>query len=133
MGLLAASCRSVAGRVLLVDDDEYVRDVMEMILEGVGHSVKATGNGFEALRWLEEQSYDLLISDLKMPEIDGPTLYREVLARWPSGGPHVLFVSGFAETSGYEAALKALDVPVLFKPFTLDELSDAVNRALATV
>lgn len=133
MGLLAASCRSVASRVLLVDDDEYVRDVMEMILEGVGHSVNATGNGFEALRWLEEQSYDLLISDLKMPEIDGPTLYREVLARWPSGGPHVLFVSGFAEMSGYEAALKALDVPVLFKPFTLDELCDAVNRALATV
>ncbi len=49
MDLLAAS------RVLIVDDDEYVREVIGMILEGLGHSITATGSGVEALRWLEEK------------------------------------------------------------------------------
>ncbi len=70
----------IASRVLLVDDDNYVRDVTALILERMGYYVRATGNGFEALRWLEEEAYDLLVLDVKMPEIDGPTLYRAVLA-----------------------------------------------------
>jgi len=104
-----------------------------MILEGMGYQLRATGNGLEALRWLEEAAYDLLIVEVKMPEIDGPTLYREVLVRWPTGGPPVLFVSGFAGSPDYEAALNAQAVPVLFKPFTIDELGAALDRVLATV
>ena len=127
------SSPAATARVVIVDDDKYVRDVTEMILSGAGHSVRATSNGFEALRWLEEQPCDLLLLDLKMPEIDGLTLYREVLARWPKGGPRVLFVSGFSDASAYAGALKSIDAAVLMKPFTLDTLSAAVNRALATV
>jgi two-component system, cell cycle sensor histidine kinase and response regulator CckA len=122
-----------ASRVLLVDDDDYVREVTGMILEGMGHCVRATGNGCEALKWLEDEPYDLLIADVKMPEIDGPTLHREVLARWPTGGPRVLFVSGFAESPDYENAPEARDVPLLFKPFTIAELKAALDRVLATV
>jgi CheY-like chemotaxis protein len=102
----SVSCLSrPASRVLLVDDDDHVRDVTAMILAGLGHTVRATRNGREAFRWLEEEPCDLLMLDLKMPEIDGPTLYAEVLARWPTGGPRVLFFSGFAEAPLYEAAL----------------------------
>lgn len=133
MSVLAASSRTVASRVLIVDDDVYVREVIEMILEGLGYSVTTTGSGVEALRWLEENPQDLLILDLKMPEIDGPTLYQEILDRWPIGGPRALFVSGFADTTGYEVTLKTLRVPLLLKPFTLEELHDAVCRVLATV
>ena len=61
----------VPARVVVVDDDDEVREVTEMVLAGAGHSVRATANGFEALRWLEEQPWDLLILDLRMPEIDG--------------------------------------------------------------
>jgi two-component system cell cycle sensor histidine kinase/response regulator CckA len=133
MDLSASSDPRSASRVLLVDDDDYVREVTGMILEGMGHRVRTTGNGFEALHWLEDELYDLLIVDVKMPEIDGPTLYREVLARWPTGGPRVLFVSGFAEAPDYENAPEARDVPLLFKPFTIDELKAALDRVLATV
>jgi len=72
--------------IILVDDDQ-VREVAEMVVEGAGHTVRSTANGFEALRWMEEAPCDLLIADVKMPKIDGPTLYSEVLARWPTGGP----------------------------------------------
>ena len=91
------SSPAATARVIVVDDDDYVREVTEMILAGAGHTVRATANGYEALRWLEEQPCDLLILDLRMPKIDGLTLYREVLARWPTGGPRVLFVSGFPD------------------------------------
>lgn len=61
--------------------------------------------------------------------LDGPALYNEILARWPTGGPRVLFTSGFAEISQYEAPATR-DVPLLFKPFTIDDLRDAVGRVL---
>jgi DNA-binding NtrC family response regulator len=127
------SSPAVPARVLVIDDDDDVREVTEMVLAGDGHSVRATANGFEALRWLEEQPWDLLILDLRMPDIDGPTLYREVLARWPETAAHVLFVSGVAELPRPDDVVKALNVPVLFKPFTLDALRAAVARALAPV
>jgi CheY-like chemotaxis protein len=66
-------------QIVLGEDDEYVRDVAEMVLSGAGHTVRATGSGFEALRWMEEEPCDLLITDIKMPEIDGPALYTQVI------------------------------------------------------
>lgn len=123
----------VPARVVVVDDDDVVREVTEMVLVEAGHSVRATANGFEALRWLEEQPCDLLILDLRMPELDGPTLYREVLARWPAAVAHVLFVSGVAELPRDDNTVKALNVPILFKPFTLDALREAVARVLAPI
>lgn len=117
--------------ILIVEDEDNIRDVMVIVLAEMGYTVRGTANGFDALRWLEEELVDLLILDLKMPEIDGPTLYREVLARWPVGGPRVLFVSGFADTSGHEVTPNGMDVPVLFKPFSLEDLKAAVDRALA--
>lgn len=127
------SSPAVPARVVVVDDDDEVREVTEMVLAGAGHSVRATANGFEALRWLEEQPWDLLILDLRMPEIDGPTLYREVLTRWPAAASRVLFVSGVAELPHHDDTMKALNVPVLFKPFTLDALRAEVTRILATI
>jgi CheY-like chemotaxis protein len=132
MGHLTASYGTAATRILVVDDEEYIRDVMAMILDGLGYWVTVTGDGFEALWWLETQPYDLVISDLRMPGLDGPALYNEILARWPTGGPRVLFTSGFAELSQYEATATR-DVPLLFKPFTIDDLCDAIGRVLTTV
>ena len=127
------SSPAVTARVVVVDDDDEVREVTEMVLAGAGHSVRATANGFEALRWLEEQPWDLLILDLRMPEIDGPTLYREVLARWPAAASHVLLVSGVAEMPHPADTVKALNIPVLLKPFTLEALRAAVARVLAPI
>jgi CheY-like chemotaxis protein len=131
MGLLSSPAATAC--VVIVDDDDSVREVTEMVLAGAGHSVRATASGVEALRWLEERPWDLLILDLRMPEIDGLTLYREVLARWPTAAGHVLFVSGVTEMPHDDHhTVKALNVPVLLKPFTLDDLRAAVVRMLAT-
>jgi two-component system, OmpR family, response regulator len=59
--MVPLSSPAVPARVVVVDDDDEVREVTEMVLAGAGHSVRATANGFEALRWLEEQPWDLAI------------------------------------------------------------------------
>ena len=117
-------------RIVIVDDDHHVRESMEMILDGAGHRIRSTDSGLEALRWLEEEPCDLLIVDFSMPEMDGPELYRRVLARWPINGPRVLFVSGRTEVRGYEDDPGVRAVPLLVKPFTLHDFSSAVTRAL---
>jgi two-component system, cell cycle sensor histidine kinase and response regulator CckA len=115
-------------RIIVVDDDDFVRETMETVLVRRGHAVRATASGVEALRWLEEDPCDLLILDCQMPEMDGPTLYREVIARWPSA--RVLFVSGSLAVGDDDPDV--LGVPVLLKPFSLDALFKAVTQALVT-
>lgn len=130
MGGSPEPASSSAARILLVEDDEHVRDVMAMVLGGVGYAVTVTGDGFEALWWLETQPYDLIISDLQLPGLDGPALHKEIIARWPIGGPRVLFTSGCSAGSRAESTPEARDVPVLSKPFAVDHLCDMVARAL---
>jgi two-component system NtrC family sensor kinase len=127
------SSPAATARIVIVDDDDYVREVTAMVLAGAGHSVRATASGLEALRWLEQDPWDVLFIDLRMPEIDGPMLYREVLARWPTAAAHVVFISGMAEMPHYADTVKALKVPVLSKPFTQEQLHAAVARVLATI
>lgn len=119
-------------RIVIVDDDAFVREGIEMTLEVAGHRIRSTGNGHDALRWLEDERCDLLILDFNMPEMDGPQLYRRVLARRPTSAPRVLFVSGSARISGYEDDPDVLAVPLLVKPFTAGDLFTAVDRALET-
>ena len=90
---LQASTQITTGRILVVDDDQGARDFIVSSLRADGHDVDASGNGFEALRLLGRQCYDLIVSDLMMPEVDGPSLYSAVTSRWPSNPPHFVFVS----------------------------------------
>jgi two-component system response regulator PilR (NtrC family) len=113
-----------------VDDDADLREVMVMSLPRAGYDADATGDGFEALRRLEQHGYDLVVSDLSMPELDGPGLYLGMTRRWPASVPRVLFVSGFADTSEYVGFLNAINKSVLVKPVSLDDLHQLVGRLL---
>jgi DNA-binding NtrC family response regulator len=120
-----------AQNIIVVDDNPRVRETLENVLAGAGHSVRGTGRGSEALRWLDDEPCHLLILDLNMPEIDGPALYKQVVTRWPVAAPRALFVSGDADLGPYRDDPMLRDMPVLFKPFTLSDLFSAVRRALA--
>lgn len=119
-----------SGRILVVDGDQGSRDLIVSSLRAAGHDVDSSGNGPEALRLLGRQWYDLIVSDLQMPELDGPNLYSEVTRRWPAGHPQVLFVAGLTRSSEYDGFLKVIKAPVLAKPLEAKRLCRAVRRIL---
>ena len=119
-----------AGRILVVDDDQSARDLMVLSLRAAGHDVDPTSNGSEARRLLGRQWYDLMVSNLKMPELDGPSLYSAVTRGWPPGPAHLLFASALADTSGYEGFRKVIKARVQAKPRKVGALRLTVRRIL---
>ena len=118
------------GTILLVEDEGTVRAVAERALTRKGYQVLTAAHGEEALEILErhEHGVDLLISDVVMPTMDGPTLVRHARERFPT--LRIIFMSGYAE----EQLRKSIDVPgsgFLPKPFSVQELAEAVRVALA--
>jgi len=120
-----------SGTVLLVEDEPMVRTVAERALTRHGYSVVTANNGFEALEILNRgDEFALLISDVVMPEMDGPTMVKE--ARQSRPQLPVLFMSGYAE----EQLRKSIDldkVAFLPKPFSVQELAEAARKALTQV
>jgi CheY-like chemotaxis protein len=127
---LQANVSMASGRILVVDDDPGERDLIVSSLRADGHDVDASGSRFETLRLLGRQCYDLVVSDLMMPELDGPSLYSAITSRWPGSHPHFLFVSGRANTSAYEGFLKVIHAPLLPKPFKVGALRRIIKRLL---
>jgi DNA-binding response OmpR family regulator len=129
MGLLSSQTLA-ARRILVVEDDERARELIVSSLRADGHDVDSSSSGIEALRLLTRQWYDLIVSDLKMPELDGPDLYSEVTRRWPGSPPQVLFVSGYGNVSEYDGFLQVIRAPLLAKPFKMRDLRRAIRRIL---
>jgi len=118
--------------ILLVEDDAAVRRPTQRILERLGYRVSTAEDGVEALEFLEEkgETVDLLLSDVVMPRMTGPALYRALEGRFPGLG--VLFVSGYTqEESGFFQDDGSGGVPPLLeKPFDTATLARYVRAAL---
>ncbi|MEA3081162.1 MAG: two-component system, cell cycle sensor histidine kinase and response regulator CckA [Sphingomonadales bacterium] len=117
-----------SGTVLLVEDEPMVRSVAERALTRHGYSVITADNGEDALEILaKNEPVDLLISDVVMPGMDGPTMVREARASRPE--LKILFMSGYAE----EQLRKSIDIEnvnFLPKPFSVVELAEAARRTV---
>ena len=117
------------GTILLVEDEEMVRAVAERALTRQGYTVITAEHGEAALELLAKcERPDLLISDVVMPLMDGPTMVRHVRARYPD--LPILFMSGYAE----EQLRKSIDidnVAFLAKPFSVQELAEATRVLVA--
>src|SRR5438105_15966678 len=87
-----------AVKCLVVDDEPRLRRVLVRLLEGEGFICSEAGSGTEALEMLQHDPVPLVISDLRMPQMDGATLLREIIARWPTAA--VIVVTAGAEEEG---------------------------------
>ena len=108
-----------------------VRDAVAMMLGVDDYEVFTASNRAEALRLLEQGSYDVIVSDLRIPSLDGPTFYRELERRTPHALRRLIFMTGHAEAPEFARFLQESGVPVLAKPFSPEDLRAAVRRALA--
>jgi CheY-like chemotaxis protein len=119
-------------RILVVDDEDFVRSLIVDVLANLGHQVEAASGGAEALRRCEHMRYDLIVSDLRMPKMDGAALYQALRDKYGSAKPRMIFVTGQAHSLDYAGFLGMAGVPVLAKPFTVDRLQKAVSQTLST-
>jgi CheY-like chemotaxis protein len=123
--------RATAKVVLVVDDEVEIAGVMAEMLHRDGHIAHIAPNGRAALDMLARRPYDLVISDTKMPLLDGVGLYREIERQYPSMRGRVIFVSGDVLDQEKQEFLASTNAPVLAKPFNLTDVRTAVRRRLA--
>lgn len=117
-------------RILLADDEAGTRDLVKRALAADGHSVVAAQDGQEALEHLMAKpgSFDLLISDVEMPLLDGIAL--AIQARSVVPGLRVLLMSGFAHGQDKVASMPAPTPRLVTKPFSLEKIRAEVKAAL---
>jgi two-component system cell cycle sensor histidine kinase/response regulator CckA len=118
------------GKILLVEDEEGLRALNARGLSSRGYTVLEASNGVEAIEVLEREGHvDLVVSDVVMPEMDGPTLLKELRRRDPA--LKVIFVSGYAEEAFAKNLPSDQQYAFLAKPFTLKQLVAEVKKTLA--
>lgn len=115
-------------RILLAEDDDSMREYLARALEKVGYSVTAVDRGTEALPLIERDRFDLLLTDIVMPEMDGIELAQRAAVLAPE--MRVMFITGFAAVALKSGAAQP-QAKVLSKPFHLRDLVAEVDRMFA--
>ncbi|MBN1864124.1 MAG: sigma-54-dependent Fis family transcriptional regulator [Victivallales bacterium] len=116
-------------KILIVDDELSIVEVLKALLERNGHVISTSSDGKDALRKLKEQVFDLLITDIRLPEIDGISLLRR--ARELQSHLAVIVITAYAKVDNAVEAMKNGAFDYVTKPFKFDELLLTVQRALS--
>jgi CheY-like chemotaxis protein len=117
-------------RILVVDDEPGIAGVLAEVLQLDGHAVETVANGEAALEKLIAGGYDLILSDIRMPELDGPSLYWELERRDPRLLQRMIFLTGDTLSPGTRQFLETTRAPCLSKPFALSDVREIVQRLL---
>lgn len=115
-------------RILLVEDEENIREVVKLNLELENFEVVATGNGKDAIRYFQEQHFDLIILDVMLPEIDGFQICEQI--RLTDMEVPVIFLTAKDAVSDRISGLKKGADDYLTKPFVLEELLLRINNLI---
>lgn len=118
-------------RILLVEDDDSVRAFVAKALQSVSHSIVETSDGEEGFQtYIEDRSgFDLVLSDIQMPDLDGIAMSKKVAERKPA--QKILLMTGYANQRERAADIERIVLGVVQKPFTLAEIRSEVENALA--
>ena len=113
-------------KLLIVDDDYAIRSFLEEALKDAGYNIEKADNGLAALKILENKKIDLIISDLKMPEIDGLQLLSKVKEKHQDTG--LLLMSAYGTVEDAVQAMKIGAFDFVTKPFSITEIETRVKR-----
>ena len=116
-------------KILLAEDYEDLRRFLVKALEKAGHTVTHFGEGASAYEEIKHKPFDLLLTDIVMPEMDGIELARRAAELDPA--LKIMFITGFAAVALNPDSKAPKDAKVLSKPFHLRDLVDQVNRMIA--
>jgi two-component system NtrC family sensor kinase len=117
-------------KVLVIDDEPHIQHYMTATLESWGHQVVVASNGAEGLAHAARQAFDLIVSDLRMPELGGREMFERLTRDQPAVAQRVVFSTGDTVRGDTLAFLESLGRPYLRKPFTLGELRAVLADAV---
>jgi diguanylate cyclase (GGDEF)-like protein len=115
-------------RILVVDDDPLILELLDISIQSFGFDCMTAGNGREAIEILEKQSFAIVITDMMMPEVTGMELLAHIKKYYPQIS--VVIVTGYTEIFSYVDVVKAGASDFILKPFNADELEAKINRIL---
>ena len=113
-------------RILVVDDEDIVCTRLKPALEKEGYLVETFTDSVQARKRLEEQRFDIVVTDIKMAEVDGLELLNVTRSKWPDS--KVIIISGFATVDVTREAFQAGVCDVIAKPFKISQLKELINR-----
>ena len=119
---------SVPCKLLLVDDEAIALKNLRYVLKKEGYEVKGTQRGPQALKWIEQEEFNLILTDLKMEKVDGMRLLKRAKRLYPD--TEVIMITGFATVDTAIEAMKAGAYHYVTKPYQLDEVRRVVKEAL---
>ena len=117
--------------ILVVDDEPEIAAIVAEALVADGHKADVAANGMAGLEMLTARSYDLVVSDTKMPVMDGETFYREAARRFPALRHRIIFLTGDALSEDKRQFLDETGAPFLMKPCDLREVRRLARQVLA--
>jgi two-component system response regulator PilR (NtrC family) len=115
-------------KILVVEDEKNMREILKILLEGEGYDVSTANNGAEGIGLLNSDIFDLIITDIKMPGVDGIEVLKK--AQEMSPGTLVIMITAFGTTESAIEAMKLGAYDYVHKPFKIDEIRMVVKNAL---
>jgi len=116
------------GKLLVIDDESIVRTSCKRVLSPEGYEVRLAANAFEGIKMMEKEQFDVVLTDLKMPDMDGITVLETIKKRWPE--TQVIVITGYQTVDTAVKSIKLGAFDYIEKPFTPDALLSAVAAAL---
>lgn len=117
-----------SAKILIVDDDADIRQALDGVLGDLGYETRCCASGIEALHAIDSADFDVIVTDMRMPTLDGIALCERI-AR--NHNVPVIVMTAFGETQAAVDALRADAVDFIVKPFSTATVAEAVRRAVA--
>jgi CheY-like chemotaxis protein len=117
-------------RVLVIDDEEWILELVRQILQQDGFQVDTVQNGSAALDHVSQKKYELLVCDWRMPGLSGPQLYQRIAENNPEAASRLMFMTGDVINDSFQQFLKQHTKRCLSKPFSVQELRHSIGAFL---
>ena len=121
----------MTARILIVDDEPALRRTLQRALTSHHYDVVSVADPHSAYQMLSETTFDLVLLDLRLPQIGGDTLYLAIIRQWPRLRDRVILMSGDPWSEQMDWPKELVSCPVLAKPFSLETLAKTVCAVLA--
>lgn len=124
---------SLRRRVLVIDDEQEVRDILYDILTMANHDVHLCPEGSQALELLSQEHFDAIICDVRMPGMDGVDVFRNMHARWPDLAQRFVFMTGDSLSTASQQFISGTGQPCIEKPFTSENICHVIDQLVRSL